>query len=127
MDDAPVVPDLPWDTTTNSDWCDTIAEWEWEPTAPKEWEKSGPCPRCHHEMVLSKRGSWTLSFSSDELEDALITVMQKDEEATVGVRDAEGRTLFFARCNCGEKHPGRPSELTGGCGQRCRIEPPPSS
>ncbi len=32
----------------------------------------------------------------------------------------------FAYCNCAEKHPGRPSDISVGCGSRAYVKPPPT-
>jgi hypothetical protein len=120
-------PEQEWDTTPFPGWRDTVNRWSWRSTGTSEWEKSGPCPRCQHQLTLSKRGGWTFAFSVDALEDDLLTVIEHDQRGTIAVEEREAETGFFARCNCGEKHPGRPSEITGGCGQAARIDAPAMS
>jgi hypothetical protein len=121
---ASETPELPWDSTTLANWRETVEGWPWLPLGRGDWEKSGTCLRCSHGMTVEKKGQWTvqeeIEISEEDLQELLVRANKGPFQATDN--DRKG---FFARCNCGEKHPGRPSELTHGCGQCAVIELPP--
>jgi hypothetical protein len=110
----------PWDKTPFAGWQTTVNGWKWQSLGGDDWEKSGSCPRCEHGMSVLKQGSYSLLTSTED--DPLAALIE-----------AEGGPLlvdsgkFFARCDCGEEHPGRPASISRGCGQWADIDPPPDS
>ena len=109
---------LPWDMEPDPRWEPEVNSWEWKSLGGDDWQKSGKCPRCDHGMDVLKQDSW--SFVTAPEDDVLAALV----EAEVGplLTDSE---KFFARCDCGEAHEGRPAEITKGCGQWASIDPPP--
>jgi hypothetical protein len=112
---------LPWDATPSPAWGREVDGWSWEALGGGDWAKSGPCPRCHHEITVTKEGSVAsmVEVTTEELD-----LLVQAEEGPL-VSEAEDNPQFFARCDCGEAHSGRPPQLTGGCGQSAFIDPPP--
>ena len=94
----------PWLKQEDATWADEVAAWDWLDIGIREWEKSGQCPGCDHGMKVEQSGTY------------------------VGLPAAEAKGAdrdFYARCNCGEEHPGRPAEIKQGCGRWGLINPPP--
>jgi hypothetical protein len=109
---------LPWDSTFNESWRNAVNGWEWRSIGGDDWEKSGKCPRCDHGIDVTKQGSYSLAPPA---EDVLETIVEAERGPLL--TEAE---QFFARCNCGEKHEGRPPNISRGCGQWAEIDPPPN-
>jgi|SRR6187401_2782004 len=89
-------------------WGDAVESWKWLEIGDEEWEKSGLCPRCEHGMKVEQSGAWV--------------GLPAGAGGAEGVR-ADDHRDFYARCNCGEEHPGRPPEITRGCGRWSLISP----
>lgn len=114
---------LPWDKTPAPGWRDAVNGWPWQSLGDGDWEKSGNCPRCGHGISVAQQGSYTTVAIS---EDALLGIMVATERGALRTRSDE-KEQFFARCDCGEQHPGRPTGISTGCGQWAEIDPPPDS
>ena len=74
-------------------------------------------------MTVTKEGSYSLTVEEITEENELELLVSADDGPFLATHN--DRRGFYARCDCGEKHPGRPPQLTKGCGQRALIEPPP--
>ena len=103
--------DKPWEKQTDLAWVEAVNKWPWRAIGPGEWEKSAPCPYCEHEMKVERSGAWT-EGPPPAVDEAPAGAIAIDQD------------LLYARCNCGEKHPGRPPELTRGCGRWGLITKP---
>ena len=112
----------PWDKTPFPGWRATVNAWRWDPTGPDSWEKSGTCPRCEHGITVTKQGGLV---PLDLSEEALMEIMVEAERGRPVTTRSDDTDQLFARCDCGEKHPGRPADLARGCGQWAEIDPPP--
>lgn len=115
-------PQVAWDASPKPDWHDVVNAWPWNSLGAGDWAKSGTCPRCDHGITVLKEGSVITRLDMTEEDRQGLLVLA--EEAPMIVRGQEG-PQFFARCDCGEKHPGRPPDLTRGCGSWAFIDPPP--
>lgn len=111
--------ELPWSATTPDHWRIEVDGWQWQSVGNSEWSKEGACPRCQHHMDVIKQGV----AAGASLPPPSAVNLMIDLEAHGG--HAEARRQFFARCDCSESHPGRPSRLRRGCGQWALITPPP--
>ncbi len=113
---------LHWERNTSPGWQVAVNAWPWQSIGSEGWEKSGSCPRCKDGVTISTGDAVveTVEIASSELEDAL----ERAERGPLNVQ-VEGESLFYARCDCGGDHPGRPPELNSGCGSWGLIEPPP--
>jgi hypothetical protein len=116
-------PEIRWDKNGSPAWRSKVNSWEWRRLDGKDWEKSGTCPRCDHEMAVRKQGAASTVAISEE---ALMAIMLSAEDAPLFTKSDEG-VQFFARCDCAEKHPGRPASLLRGCGQWAEIDAPPDA
>jgi hypothetical protein len=112
---------IPWDRTPFPGWLQTVGSWPWKSFGDGEWEKSGSCPRCKHDMSVMQAGGVVFVESLEQAHEALLA----DENAGPFHLRSTSSANFYARCNCGEPHPGRPANLKRGCGQAGSIEPPP--
>jgi hypothetical protein len=113
-------PDLPWDKEPTTGWRETVDHWTWRSLGSGEWQKSGPCPRCKHEITVDRHHGGTLRVNQDRAEEAEL------ESIVIAEGGSDQRHGRFARCNCGEHHPGRPAQITHGCGQWAYVNPPPA-
>jgi hypothetical protein len=109
---------LPWDKTWSLSWQQAVDDWKWESLGGGDWEKSDDCPRCGHGMTVLQQGSFSTVTLS---EDSVLAIMVEAEQGPL----LSDQGKFFARCDCGEPHEGRPSGITRGCGQWGEIDPPP--
>lgn len=116
--------ELPWDRDPFHGWRDTVNGWRWRKLGPGHWEKGDDCPRCKHEMSIEKGGAYTqtIDVEARDMEEPALGVEEDREEVLYRV---DGEIQHLARCNCGGDHPGRPPEVTRGCGQKAMIDPPP--
>jgi hypothetical protein len=115
--------ELQWDKTPVPEWWPTVNAWPWKSIGGNDWEKSGACPRCGHGMTITKAGAYSDVAIT---EDALTDILVEAERGPLIARSDEDEQ-FFARCDCGEEHPGRPGRINRGCGQWGEIDPPPGT
>lgn len=115
-------PELEWERETPESWRSVVDGWRWLDIGHDAWQKSGECPRCEHGMTVEKQGAYTVTIDRAAPADA--DLVRTAQEETIRIDSPEG-PRFYARCNCAEKHPGRPGEIATGCGQAADIEPPP--
>lgn len=111
-----------WDGSESSAFRRAANHWTWLDQGEGEWAKDGECPRCHAGVSITRAGEVVLTL--DRMVEADLELMEKAEEGPVAVRGDDGDHVY-ARCNCGEEHPGRPSSLKTGCGAWAYIDPPP--
>jgi hypothetical protein len=109
-----------WSRTTPDRWRKAVEKWPWHSLGNDEWEKSGACPRCGHEMEVLKQGLAISNFTTDA-RSALLLIRTLES----GRWHAASGLGLYARCTCGENHPGRPPSMKRGCGQWCMLKPPP--
>jgi hypothetical protein len=111
--------DEAWAKKADDAWVQSVDSWPWRLIGEHEWEKSDQCPWCKHEMKVEQSGAWT------EAGPPAVGAGRPEEEAA-GPPPPETGVRIYARCNCGEKHPGRPPEITRGCGRWGLIIRPPA-
>jgi hypothetical protein len=116
-DDKP----LPWNQADDADWTKQVGGWPWRSLGGGDWAKSGSCPRCQHDVHVSKVASVYLRLDFERTPD--LKLLLDADHGPIMAKADEGET-FYARCNCGEAHPGRPAELKYGCGRSGYIDPP---
>ena len=114
---------IPWKLQSPASWRDTVESWDWHPAGGGGFTKSGSCPICNAGITITKVGRVVLIDAMDA-PDLELMVQAEDGPILVTTDDDEPDT-FYARCNCGEEHPGRPERLTQGCGAWANISPPP--
>jgi len=111
-----------WKLQSPAGWRHKVGSWEWHPTGDGGYTKSGSCPICHDAITITKTGRVTVVNALDA---SNLKVMVKAELGPIIVRsDGDEPDTFYARCNCGEEHPGRPAQLNQGCGAWGDIAPP---
>lgn len=115
---------VPWSGAENPQWRAVVDKWEWKELGGGGWAKDGPCPNCRDGISITKTGD--VIFALTVLKTPDLELMEKAEEGPITALDGEAEK-FYARCNCGEKHHGRPPTLTTGCGAWAYIDPPPKS
>jgi hypothetical protein len=100
-----------WSKEPAPDWQETVDAWPWTSVGAGGWEKSGPCPRCTHEMKVAESGAWSFAVEAPPAETTTLPLLPP---------------TFYARCDCGEEHSGRPPDIHRGCGQWALIYDPPN-
>lgn len=113
----PDPPAQPFKAEESDPWRDQVNGWEWQAAGDEESSKSGECPSCSHAMTIVHAPVTVTSL--DVSENARLEEMVKAEPP-----DEDEVEPYFARCNCGGEHPGRPAELKTGCGSCAYIDPP---
>lgn len=112
---------IAWDGSESARWRKEVDAWPWKSLGGGDWAKSGQCPRCSHAVsIVEEIGHVAMMIMPKEVKVAL---MVRAEEGPIEFEVDTGRR-FFARCDCGEDHPGRPDGLTRGCGSWGLIDPP---
>jgi hypothetical protein len=111
---------LPWNADESAEWRATVNGWPWRSSGGGDWAKSGTCPRCDHGITVLKEGGVDAAIVISE-ESRLALLVRAEDGPLVTETDP---SQFFARCDCGEEHPGRPTELSRGCGRWAYIDPP---
>jgi hypothetical protein len=108
---------LEWSKEPLDGWLEEVDGWEWKFLGNDHWEKSGPCLRCTHELTVTSAPAHSGLTVDPQVEEALDA-----HRAPATESDRAHRVLAW--CDCPEEHPGRPSTLELGCGQRGWIDPP---
>ena len=112
----------PWKLQNPAGWHDEVDSWDWHPAGGGGFTKSGSCPVCDAAITISLRGE-VVVLNAIAMPNLDIMVRADDGPILVATDDDEPDT-FYARCNCGEEHPGRPERLKQGCGAWGNITPP---
>jgi hypothetical protein len=121
--------DKEWAKTADEAWVKAVDSWPWRLIGKDEWEKSDQCPWCKHEMKIEQSGAWTedgppAGGGGEEVAGSEAMTPPSGEQPDGTAPLPETAVQMYARCNCGEKHPGRPPDITRGCGQWGLIQPP---
>jgi hypothetical protein len=95
--------ELPWDGAKSPEWQRAVDSWRWASLGGGDWGKSGACPRCSHQISVTKEGGVVATIDMTEV--TQLELLVKAEEGPIIAEDSSGTPLFFARCDCGEKHP----------------------
>ena len=90
--------DVPFDSTRNPLWAQTVNGWVWRRRDEDTRSKVGPCPRCGHEMSVVTQSVFHLRMATPL-----------------------GAEKVYAACNCGAKHEDAP-EGQSGCGANGLID-----
>jgi hypothetical protein len=98
--------DLEWEDVSPADWIATVDAWPWTRRDTDEWFKSGPCPRCGHNMTVRSEGGVLAGLRY------------------VIVDGAEDKVTAFCNTCSHTGHPETPSIRARGCGARGQIGPP---
>ncbi len=123
MSDDSGVP--PWDMSEDQAWQSQVDGWPWHSLGGGDWQKSGTCLHCTHGMTVASISAGVETITAPDPDKLNHRELVTAEYGST-VADADAGDQFFARCDCGEPHTGRPPKLKSGCGRWAYVGPPPN-
>ncbi len=115
---------LPWNIAADDSWTSAVDAWPWQSLGGGDWGKSGECPRCQHSVTVRSITGFYAMLASPHAGNLGLLLLA--DRGPILAEDAGGHK-FFVRCDCGEAHVGRPSDLKTGCGRWGYVSPAPVS